>query len=589
MNSLQADDIKIVRGLPPVATTSDRVAVDTEFFGMEKERLHRPHGKFACATFTFDGETVYIVENEKDLAEAMKRVESAVHVFHNSKFDINQIRRFAVYPHRLNMWDTMLIEQIRYSGYYSAGEYALADLSRRYLHLYMDKTIREEFVTQEQMTPEMRLYSAIDCASTWRIFKAQLAEISASDLKIWKEIECPYLFALLTFTGFKLDIQAWQEATGRHRSHADEIQARYGGKTVKTGPRGGKKTVWTGINLASPEQVKKQVNKLLKNADLPRVLDTNEDTLQEYAEQVPFIKDLLEFRGHEKEATTYGEAILKYVEADGRIWPDIRQMGASTGRLSMQRPNGQNIPNTPERRACIVPDEKTDGILVDADYSSQEPRIFAYLCQDPTMKQIFKDRKDIYIEFARLGFGEIITKADVESRKEKKITVLGMIYGLTEYGMERKHNISLDRGKLLRAKFWDTFPEARTYRNWITQFGRDHEYVSTIMGRRFWLNTYQFGWENNCMNSPVQGTAADMIKVATVKFLDKWGWSDNVPYQCPIVNEAHDEILLEVPFMLVDAASNLLRDAMLETAAEMHPGIFPDVELKSGKNWAEVH
>lgn len=601
MNTLLPEDIKIVRGLPPVAVASDRVAIDTEWFKMDKERLHRPHGIFACATFCFDGTTVYVVEDVKQLPQAMKNVELAVHIYHNSKFDINQIRRFARYPHRLNMWDTMLVEQLRFAGYYAAGEYALADLARRYLRIYMDKSVREQFAYMEELTPEMLDYSSLDCAITWRIFKAQLAQVDGTELRLWKELECPYLFALTTFTGFMMDRQAWRDATQRHRALADEVQAKYGSQVMKIGPRGGKKTEWTGLNLNSPDQVKRHVNKLLRAEHFSPLQDTNEDTIREYmqdfigtdAENLPpfvFLRDLLTYREHEKEATTYGEAILAFVEPDGRVWPDIRQMGAATGRLSMQKPNGQNIPNTPERRACIIPDEAYDGVFVDGDYSAQEPRIFAHLSGDPAMRDIFRQHKDIYIEFARLGFNETITKADKERRGEMKTTVLGASYGLTEWGMRRKNGIPLDKGKVLLNKFWDTFPEAKRYKNRIIDFGQKHEYVETIMGRKYWLNTYQKGWENNCMNSPVQGSAADAIKVATIKFLDAWGWPDDAPYLSPIVNEAHDEILLEVPYMLSDAASQLLRDAMLDTANIMHPDIPADVEIKPpGRNWAVVH
>ncbi len=590
MNTLSAEDIKIVRGLPPVAKATDRVAIDTEWFKMDKNRLHRPHGIFACATFCFDGVTVYVVEDSSQLAQAMKNVELAVHVYHNSKFDINQIRRFARYPHRLNMWDTMLVEQVRFAGYYAAGEYSLADLCRRYLRLYMDKAVREQFSYMEEMTPEMLEYSSIDCAITWRIFKAQLAQVNANELRLWKEVECPYLFALTTFTGFMMDAPQWREVTAKHRKLADEIQAKYGQQVLKIGPRGGKKTEWTGMNLNSPEQVKKHINKLMKQAGLKPVPDTNEDTLREFENDFEFIHDLLTYREHEKEATTYGESILEFMEEDGRIWPDIRQMGASTGRLSMQKPNGQNIPNTEERRACIIPDPAYDNVFIDGDYSSQEPRIFAHLSGDPVMRDIFKQHKDIYIEFARLGFGESITKADKERRGEMKTTVLGASYGLTEYGMRRKNGIPLEKGKKLLGTFWDTFKDARRYKSQIIAFGQKNEYVETIMGRRYWLNTYQFGWENNCLNSPVQGSAADAIKVATLKFLDKWGWPDDMPYHSPIVNEAHDEILLEVPYMMQDAASQVLEEAMLETAKSLHPDIPAEVEIKpAGRSWAAVH
>jgi DNA polymerase I-like protein with 3'-5' exonuclease and polymerase domains len=564
------------------------VAIDTEWFGMDGKRLHRPHGAFACATFSYDGRVVYVVTDAKDLPQAMKNVEPAVHVYHNAKFDIGQIRRFVEYPHRDRMWDTMLVEQIRFSGYYAEDQFALKDLVRRYLHLYMSKEERAEFGKTNVMTNEMLIYSALDCALTYRVFDQQRREIDKNDLWIWKNVECLFTFVLLAMGGMRLDTEQWMELARRHQSIADTIQAKYGSKSLVIGPRGGHKDVWTGINLASTEQVKAEIKRLGY-----KVESSNEDDIKHLAGECEFIRDVLEFREHDKAASTYGESMLAFVEKDGYIYPDIRQMGAGTGRPSMRKPNGQNIPRDKEHRACFV------GNLVDGDWSAQEPRIFAYLCQDPTMIQIYKEKKDIYIEFARLGFGEIITKADKARRGEMKIVVLGACYGLTEYGIFRQHGIPLEQGKMLMDTFWRTFPKAKEYKNHVIEQGRKDGYVETIYKRKYWLNTYQWGWQNNCLNSPVQGSAADAMKLACIAFQNEWGWpdggltsDDGFRYSVsPIHNIIHDEILLDMVDTpeLMDAAEQLMRTVMIATAEKMHPGIPAEVEIGQGTSWATAH
>lgn len=584
MNTLTPADLQIIRAVPPVAQAADKVAIDSEWFGMSKKRLHRPHGDFACATFTYNGEVVYVVTDPLDLPQAFRNIEPAVHIYHNAKFDIGQFRRFVEYPHRARMWDTMLVEQVRFSGYYGDGEYALKDLARRYLKVFLPKEQREKFEQAFEMDEDMLGYAAVDCAVTWRIFDCQRQQIDANDLWVWRNIECPFTFFLLSMGGIPLDSIQWMEIAKRHQALADSIQAKYGVKKITIGPRGGHKESWEGINLASPEQVGDEIKKL--GYDVPT---TNEDDIKHLADQCPFVKDLLDYREHAKAASTYGEGILEYIEKDGRIYPDIRQMGAATGRPSMRSPNGQNIPSDKEHRACF-----TGEVLVDGDWSQQEPRIFAFLCGDEVMQEIYRQKKDIYIEFARLAFDWDIDKTDPRRKTRMKPTVLGVSYGLTPWGMQKKDGIPLEEGEKLVRAFFDTFPKSET---WVKRQNKKTDYVETIYRRKYWLNTYQWGWKNNTQNSPVQGSAADAMKLACVRFNNAWGWPDRGLTThdgfrfdtSPIINIVHDELVLEVPPEVVGLATQVLRKVMIEVAEEMHPGIPADVEIGTGPNWAEAH
>ena len=489
----------------PESYREDRIAIDTEFAGMDGNRLHRPHGKFSGMGCSFDGQEVWIITDEKKIPQFMKQLDEGVHIYQNAKFDIGQIRRYTNYPDRKLIWDTMIMEQILFAGLYSASEFSLADLSRRWLDYYMDKSVREQFETSDgEMTQEQIEYLAVDVVTTWRVYQKQREHADENDLNVWKNIDRPAMYSVLKLGGMKLDTVSWTKLYEFNIAEANRIQDKYGQEELK-----GKKTVWTGINLASPIQVK---NKLLR---LGYKLDgTDEKALAPILEECEFARDVLEFRGRSKAAKTYGiKWIEEHVEEDGRVYSDFFINGAATGRFSSSKPNVENIPvrDGSQFRECFVSAE--DYVLVDADFSTQEPRVWSYLAEDTDMQQIFKDKRDIYIDFAKLGFGWEITKDDERRQKRMKPTVLGAIFGLTEHGLLRKDQIPLEEGKELLHAFWNVaFPQSREYAD---QIRKTKDYVQTIYGRKYWLNPYQFGYENNCLNSPVQGCIDGKSKIFT--------------------------------------------------------------------------
>lgn len=253
---------------------------------------------------------------------------------------------------------------------------------------------------------------------------------------------------------------------------------------------------------------------------------------------------------------------------------------------SSSKPNVENIPvrDGKQFRECFVAQE--DYVLVDADFSAQEPRVWSYISGDTDMQQIFRDKKDIYIYFAKKGFGWDIDKKDPRRNSRMKPTVLGAIFGLTEYGLLRKDQIPLEEGKDLLNAFWNVaFPQSKEYADEIR---KTKDYVQTVYGRKYWLNTYQFGYENNSLNSRVQGTAADITKIAGYRFqleVDKAGHSDRVW----LINYIHDELLVECHKDLKDWTMDTLKRIMVQTAEETHDGVLADVEVAWGMNWAEAH
>lgn len=552
--------MKIIQSIPPETDKDARIALDTEWFGMEKKRMHRPHGTFASLACTTDGETVYLITDQTLIPAFLERIQQGVHIWHNAKFDIGQIRRLASYPERDRIWDTMLIEQEMFSGYYS--DFRQKDLARRWLDMYLEKETREEFETLTEMTSQMIEYAGRDVVSLWHIYQAQREAVSKNDLNIWKNVDRGALWTVLDMDGMVMNTEEWLALSQGQLCEAQKISEQY-----------------PDINLRSPAQVLAH----LKSLGYKKLTSTGEKVLVKLDD--PFAADMLKFRKLSKAASTYGENVLELVEPDGRIYSDFKINGASTGRFSSARLNLENIPKDKRYRNCFV--AAPGHVLVDGDWSSQEPRDAAFLAQDKKMIEIFQAKKDIYIEAARLMFGWELTKKDPRRSERMKPTVLGACYGLTEYGMEMQYGIPKEEGKELLEAFFGVFKDLR---KWIYRQQSGLEYVQTIMGRKYWLNPYQDKSDRNAINSPVQGSAGDALKIAAYLFnqraKQKW---DRLLHYVYIVNLVHDEIVVECDEALREPVMEMLRETMIEVAEDMHPGIPADVEIGWGCTWAEAH
>lgn len=586
MNIIKPNSLKIIHGLPPVAKKGDKVALDSEFFNQVKERLHRPHGDFAFLGASYDGVTVYYITDSSQIQEFMDRLNEAVHIWFNAKYDYTQLRPYASMPDRKKLWDSMLIEQIMYSNYYH--DFSLADLARRYLDVYLSKEERESFssvgTSHKGMTQSQINYSCVDVAATWRVYQEQRKIIDDKDLELWKEIELPFLWVMLDMKGMPMDKEAWIALYTKNREDANAIQKRYVqfDESKFTMEQALKKKKYTGINLGSWMQVGAEIRKQGYT-----IKSTQEDDIAPFAEECEFVRDVLEFRGKSKLASTYGSSWIEkgHIEEDGCVYSSFSQMGAATGRLSSSKPNVENIPvrETPDFRKTFI--AAHGYVVISADWSAQEPRIATYLADDEKMKQIFNDKKDVYIESARYMFGWELDKKDPRRKTRMKPTVLGASYGLTEYGMEKKYGIPKDEGKELLDTFFDTFPG---FAKWKEEQQKIKDVVTTIYGRKYWINPYEKGSENNALNSPVQGSGGDGLKIAGARFRDlvyEKGYQNEVFF----INFIHDEILVMCKEKRSDWAMKNLKKIMIETAENMHEGIPADVEIGCGPSWHEAH
>jgi DNA polymerase-1 len=537
--------------LPPQFTKDDRVAMDVELFGLDPKRLHRPAGRFGSLACTVNGTDVYITYSPPMIKDFLTRCQDAVWIFHNASFDIAHLRRWTDIKPRKRLWDTLLIEKIMYSGYYNNNEFGLNDLVRRYCDIYLEKSQQKQFTEDQEWTPEKVEYAAKDVVATWMVYHAQKKIIDDECMQVYKQIDLPAMWTILGFKGVKVNTEKWIELANKNTGLAKEI-----GDELDFNPR-------------SPKQVVEALNK--EGMD---VISSGKRALERSDNETA--KNVLEYRKYAKRSSTYGEKwVEQFVEADGRVYSSYQVSEAISGRMSSRSPNLQNIPvrETPEYRECFIAGE--GNVFVIADWSAQEPRIAAYLSGDKKLISIFNSDKDVYIEIAKEMFNETITKSDPR-RAEIKEIVIGACNGLTEYGLARKFNIEPEEAKETFDRYFETFPELYNYRENIKNT-RPH-YVESLCGRRTWLNQYAWGWERTGMDSPIQSSAADAMKLAMVEFVEKWGAN-------PIVLSIHDEIVCEVAETSAEEAKKILEETMIDVAQRLHPGIQAKVSISVGKNW----
>lgn len=557
--------MNIYHHIPPQQPPNGYVGIDIEIFGMNDKTLHRPtSGEFACLSIATSPEDVYMLHDVNEIPMAMYAIKDSIWVAHNSKFDLMNLRRWDKIEPRKKLWDTLLIERILYGGYFDT--FGLNDLARRYLNIYMEKETRDEFKKATEMDEHMMQYAALDAATTLSICYAQQKSMTKNDFKIWNEVDRDALWAVMDFKGMAIDVDKWLALAATNKARAEEIKAQLP------------------FNPDSPKQVKEYLSargfKGLKDAQA----DTLKKLIRKYpdAEATPLAIAQQQYKTLAKRASSYGENFLKdHLEYDDGvpvIIPDWNVTGAETGRMSCSAPALQTIPvrDTKEFRECFIarPNHK----LVIWDWSSQEPRITAHISQDKRLLQIFREGKDIYCEMALDIKGVKIDKHD-PLRAAMKPVFLGATYGLTEYGLAKRLECSTEEAKEYLNTFFKKYPGVADY---VDKQQREKKYVQTCLGRKAWINSYSEGGENNALNSPIQGTAGDMLKQTFTKVWREWNF--DFPYAVDGV--VHDEIRADVPTEAAEEVAKFGEHCAIEIGKSMCGSVPWKVDTYVGSSWA---
>ena len=353
------------------------------------------------------------------------------------------------------------------------------------------------------------------------------------------------------------------------------------------------------FNIASPKQLGEILFDKLKLVDKPKKTKTGqystaEDVLSYLAKDHEIIRNVLEYRGLSKLKSTYVDALPQQVEeSTGRVHTDYMQTVAATGRLSSNNPNLQNIPIRTERgrqvRKAFVPRDENYTLLA-ADYSQIELRIIAALSEETTMIEAFKNGEDIHASTASKVFNTPLEEVTREQRGNAKTVNFGIIYGVSAFGLSNQTDLTRTEAKELIDTYYKTYPKLRNFIRDQIDFARDHGYVQTVLGRRRYLKDINAGnavvrgaAERNAVNAPIQGSAADIIKIAMINIHKKLSEGN---YKTKMLLQVHDELVFDVYKPEMEELKVLIKSEM-ENAYELQVPL--DVDLGEGNNWLEAH
>ena len=329
------------------------------------------------------------------------------------------------------------------------------------------------------------------------------------------------------------------------------------------------------FNIASPKQLGVILFEKLKLVDKPKKTKTGqystaEDVLSYLAKDHDIIQNVLDYRGLAKLKSTYVDALPTQVEeSTGRVHTDYMQTVAATGRLSSNNPNLQNIPIRTERgrqvRKAFVP-RNDDYTLLAADYSQIELRIIAALSEEETMMEAFKNGEDIHASTASKVFNVPIEEVSRAQRSNAKTVNFGIIYGVSAFGLSNQTDLSRAESKELIDTYYETYPKLKAYMGKQVDFARDHGYVQTVLGRRRYLKdinsrnaVVRGAAERNAVNAPIQGSAADIIKLAMINIYKKLHDGN---FKTKMLLQVHDELVFDVYKPELEEMKTLIKTEM---------------------------
>ncbi len=433
-------------------------------------------------------------------------------------------------------------------------------------------------------------YAAEDADITLQLanaFKPKLAELNANTLA--EKIENPLIYVLsdIEKEGVRIDVDALVAY-----SKDLEVDIRKFEQTVydKAGVK---------FNIASPKQLgevlfdKLQLDPKAKKTKTGQY-QTGEDVLTALANKSDIVKDILDFRQLQKLKSTYVDALPLLVNPKtNRVHTSFNQAVAATGRLSSNNPNLQNIPIKTERgrevRKAFIPRDDNH-ILLSADYSQIELRVIAHISQEANMMEAFINNIDIHTATAARVYGVSIDEVDSTQRRNAKAVNFGIIYGQSAFGLSQNLGIPRKEAAEIIEQYFEQYPGIKKYMSDTMNFARENGYVETIMGRRRYLRdinsanqTVRGFAERNAINAPIQGSAADMIKIAMIRIQD-----DIVKrkLQSKMTLQVHDELVFDV----LKSEKEEMKELIVEHMKNAIPLSIPVVvEVGEGKNWLEAH
>ena len=509
----------------------------------------------------------------------------------NLKYDIAVLRNHGIHIKEF-FADTMLMS---YATNSTSSRHNLDALAEYYLNT---TTIKYEDVIgkgakkyksfNQVPIKDATNYAAEDADITLQLYEKLIEIIDKSSIKLLKTIDYPLLFVLLEME---------QKGALIDTSHLNGLSKEFGTKLLNLVKKIHEAS-GSVFNIDSPKQLSEILFEKLKieTKGLKKTstgyFSTSESVLQKLSDENEIVKDILEYRSLAKLKSTYTDKISEICDQNSRVHTSYHQAVTSTGRLSSSDPNLQNIPiRTKEgitiREAFIAPSSKK---ILAMDYSQIELRLMAHYSQDPIMLNSFKNNEDIHKRTASEIFGVELDNVDDEMRRRAKTINFGLLYGMSAFGLANQLAVSRTEAEIFLNNYFERYSAVKKFMSDIVESSKELKYVETLYGRKIHVpnitaNNYMVrqAAERAAINGPLQGSAADIIKIAMIK-IDDW-----INHNAPEINmilQVHDELVYEVPDTFSDDDLRPILDLM-ENTTEIDVPL--KVEYGFGTNWREAH
>lgn len=537
-------------------------------------------------------------ENSKDAQKIIEQLrpffeaETIGKIGQNLKYDIKVLAKYNV-TIKGKLFDTMLAHYLINPDMRHNMD-VLAETYLNYTPVSITELIGKKGKNQQSMRDvpieQQTEYAVEDADITLQLkehFEKELDE--ANTQKLFDEIEIPLVSVLahMELEGIRLDTEFLKSLSRKLDEdilHLEKEIYKEAGET---------------FNIASPKQLGEILFEKMQLVKKPKKTKTGqystaEDVLSVLAKDHKIIRDVLEYRGLSKLKSTYVDALPNQVSpVTGRVHTDYMQTVAATGRLSSNNPNLQNIPIRTERgrevRKAFVPRDENYTLLA-ADYSQIELRIIAALSKEPKMMEAFKNGEDIHASTASKVFNVPLEEVTREQRGNAKTVNFGIIYGVSAFGLSNQTDLNRTEAKELIDTYYETYPKLKSYMAEQVDFARENGYVQTVLGRRRYLKdinsqnaVVRGAAERNAVNAPIQGSAADIIKIAMINIYNKLVEGN---YKTKMLLQVHDELVFDAYKPELEKVKTLIKTEM-ENAFKLEVPLV--VDLGAGDNWLEAH
>ena len=509
----------------------------------------------------------------------------------NLKYDLEVLRNYGI-ELKGKMWDTMIAHYLIQPELHHNMDY-MAEIYLNYQTIHIEELIGPKGKNQKSMRSllpsQVYEYAAEDADITLRLKNKLEPELKKAECEdLFYNIEMPLMpvLAEMELNGVCLDTASLAETSKQFTNRMNEIEARI---YELAGER---------FNIASPKQVGEILFDKLKIVEKAKKTKTgqyvtSEEVLQQLRNKHEIVADILEHRGLKKLIGTYIDALPKLINPKtGHIHTSFNQTITATGRLSSSDPNLQNIPirgeDGKEIRKAFIPEPGC--LFFSADYSQIELRVMAHLSQDAEMIKVFSEGKDLHAATAANIYKKPIEEVTRDERTKSKRANFGIIYGITVFGLAERLDIPRDEAKMLIDGYFDTFPQVHDYMEKSKEVAREKGYVTTLFGRRRYLpdinshNATVRGFaERNAINAPIQGTAADIIKVAMIRIYNRFK-AEGI--RSKMILQVHDELNFSVYPDEKEKVEGIVLQEM-QNALNLSVPLVADSGF--GKNWLEAH